>query len=75
MAMFALLILFQRYTNSFLEPLSEYFSYYDFYFNRHFFTIEASQYYCICFVTGHSQWRTTPSWPVPRIFSNLDSWI
>jgi hypothetical protein len=41
--MFLLSILFQRYTSFYQEPTSEHLSCYDFYFNRHFFTLEASQ--------------------------------
>jgi len=40
-----------------------------------FFTFQARRSHSVCFVTGHSQWKTTASYPVPRIRSNLNSWI
>jgi len=39
------------------------------------FTLQASRSHHICFVAGHSRWRTTASYPAPRICCNLDSWI
>jgi len=39
------------------------------------FTLRASRSYSICFVAGHLRWRTTASYPAPRICCNLDSWI
>ena len=38
-----------------------------------FFTFQASRSHCIFFVTGYLQWYTTAAYPVPRIYSSLDS--
>jgi len=75
MAMSSWFIYSQRYTGLFQEQCLEHFFCLYFNFNRHFFTFQASRSHCIYFVSRHSQWRTTPSCLVPRICSNLDSWI
>jgi hypothetical protein len=38
-----------------------------------FFSLRASRSHCIYFVTEFLQWKTTAAYPVPRIYSDLDS--